>query len=270
MVSIKEIFIYPIKGCGGIRVEHWPLDGKGLLHDRQWMLIDEHHRFVSQRELPQMALLQVSQQESFWKIMYPGATDHLLLPMDPLNGNPQQVTIWDDEVTAFTYSEVADSFFSHVLKRPVELVFFGAQSHRRVDPRFSPTEHQTRFSDGYPVLILGTASLSHLNTLLTDPIHYNRFRPNIVLQTEVAHIEDQWLSLQHADFALELVKPCARCVVTTIDQITAQKSPEPLKTLSTYRKFGQKINFGMNALVELKQPQAAIRIGQELLAAERQ
>ncbi len=270
MVSIKEIFIYPIKGCGGIRVEQWPIEGKGLRHDRQWMLIDEHHRFVSQREITQMALLQVCLQDSHWKVMDPRSDNHLLLPMDPQHGSAKQVTIWDDEVTAFTYSAEANSFFSEILGIPLELVFFGADSQRRVDPRYNTAEHQTRFSDGYPVLVLGTASLTHLNTLLPEPISYNRFRPNVVVHTEIPHIEDHWLRLQHEDVTFELVKPCSRCVVTTIDQKTAQKSPEPLKTLSSYRKFEQKINFGMNALVDIQQPQASICIGQELRPVERQ
>ena len=99
------------------------MDGKGLRHDRQWMLIDEHHRFVSQREIPLMALLQVCLQDSHWKVMDPKSDNHLLLPMDPQHGSAKQVTIWDDEVTAFTYSAEANSFFSDILGRPLELVF---------------------------------------------------------------------------------------------------------------------------------------------------
>jgi uncharacterized protein len=261
VVSISHLFIYPIKGCGGVAVQQWPLERTGLRHDREWMLIDEHDRFISQREEPKMALCRISQHTDGWHIRFDESVNTLKLPFKPEVGMPISVRIWDDQVEGITGWSESDSFFSNAIGRDVRLVYFSTQGHRRVDPRFATQPHFTFFSDGYPILLAGSASLDLLNSKLPVPIDWDRFRPNIVVQTLEAHIEDQWTSLAHQHFQLLLVKPCARCVVTTIDQRTALSGKEPLRTLAGYRQKENKILFGMNTLIASMQPEAHLRVG---------
>lgn len=264
MVSISQLFVYPIKGCAGLAVNDWPLDRTGLRHDRQWMLIDEDHRFVSQREVPSLALCRIALIATGWRIRFDGASQEITIPFVPNDGHTALVRIWDDHVQAITGWPMWDSFFSQALGKKVQLAFFDATSQRRVDPRFAKQPHYTFFSDGYPLLLLGSASLAYLNTQLDASIDWDRFRPNIVVETLEPHIEDNWPFLLHEQYQLHLVKPCARCVVTTIDQNTAQPGKEPLRTLARYRQRENKILFGMNTLVHEQHEDAVVCIGDQL------
>ncbi len=264
MVSISHLFVYPIKGCSGLAVDAWPLEYTGLRHDRQWMLIDEYGRFISQREVAALALCRIGLHPEGWHIRFDTMHQTILLPREWRSTASIEVQVWDDRVTAMLGRLEWDAFFSEALGRKVQLVFFSPDSSRRVDTRFAPLPHYTFFSDGYPLLTLGSASLDHLNQKLTEPIGWDRFRPNIVVQTEIPHTEDSWSHLVHNDYRLQLVKPCARCVVTTIDQKNGQRGKEPLLTLSRYRQRENKIYFGVNTLVETAISKPWIRVGDEL------
>jgi uncharacterized protein len=264
VVSITSLFIYPIKGCRGIEVSQWPLDSKGLRHDRQWMFVDALGRFVSQRECSQLAHLHVAATETGWSLTYANETTGIELPLLPAHSITEKALIWEDEVQVMHYSQEVDDDLSSRIGMELRLMFLPDSSQRVVDPNYCPDVYHTRLSDGFPILILGTASLELLNQKLSQPIGWDRFRPNIVVKSTVAHEEDNWHSLGHTHYTFRLVKPCARCVVTTIDQVLGTRGDEPLRTLSTYRKFGNKILFGMNALPDLHGDITMLRIGDAL------
>jgi uncharacterized protein YcbX len=260
-LSVSELWIYPIKSLGGIQVSQASISDRGLLYDRRWMLVDESGRFLSQREFPNLALLQVSLQadslEVFvknqleWKIQVPFLENDLSL----------KVEVWEDVCEAWQYPDAINDFFSDYLHQKVSLVYMPDNSKRQVESKYAKNGEITSFSDGYPFLLIGQASLDDLNEKLSEPIPMNRFRPNIVFEGGKAFEEDTWLSFSIAETDFFCAKPCARCVVTTISQETALQGKEPLRTLSTYRKFGNKILFGQNLL---HQGKGVIEVGDKI------
>ena len=253
---ITEITIYPIKSLGGISLQSAIVEDRGLQHDRRWVLADEDNRFMTQRENESMALIEVKLTDEglqVWHRMKKIAP--LLIPFDPqtvAGGEPhsQQITIWDDVVSAISVSDEADAWFSMILGKKCRLFYQPDESIRLTDPKYSITkEEHTSFSDGYPILIIGQASLDNLNERLEEKMSMKRFRTNIVFSGGQAHEEDNWNYFSAGTAKFVGVKPCARCVMTTINPETAVKGKEPLRTLSEYRKVGNKILFGQNLLV---------------------
>lgn len=251
--QIADIFVYPIKSLGGFSVKEWPVLGEGLAHDRQWMLVDESGNFLTQRNLPEMALLKIRAfgfDANSFEVYSSKTLRQITIPIYLNQKSAKKVQVWDDVVNAFYYPEEVNNWFSNELGFPCFLVKKDEDYIRQVDRKYAAENTSTGFSDGYPILVVSEASLDDLNKRLEQSVPMNRFRPNIVLKGTTAFHEDVSIGLKMSEVELNLVKPCARCVVTTINQDTAQKSPEPLRTLSTYRAIENKILFGMNALVK--------------------
>lgn len=248
---ITDLFIYPIKSLGGIRLDASMVGDMGLLHDRRWVLIDENNRFITQREIPQLAFLATEITEDQLKVYDKrDRSDYLLLDLFPQTGETTSVQIWDDVCEAILISEIANSWFSKKLGMPARLAYMPSTTKRLVDTSYAKEGEVTGFSDGYPILLIGSASLDNLNTRLEIPVGMDRFRPNIVFTGGSPYEEDLINEIKINDVILLGVKPCARCIMTTTNQETAERSKEPLYTLSTYRKQNNKVNFGQNVLAK--------------------
>jgi uncharacterized protein YcbX len=248
MLTVSELYIYPVKSLGGISVPSALLSDRGFENDRRWMLVDANHRFLSQRELPQMALLKVQLHERGLMIRSENSDQSpLLVPAEPA-GESCKVSVWDDECDAQWVDYKADEWLSQMLSFPCRLVYMPDTSRRLVDPTYAHRQEVTSFADAFPLLVIGQASLDDLNARLPSPLPMDRFRPNIVFRGGTAFQEDEMKHFQIAGISFFGVKPCARCVITTIDQKTSQKSKEPLRTLNGYRSRNNKIYFGQNLL----------------------
>ncbi|WP_221394225.1 MOSC domain-containing protein [Dyadobacter sp. NIV53] len=248
-MTLSEIWIYPVKSLSGIRLTHAEVEEKGLKYDRRWMIIDENGVFVTQRSFHKMALIDVELLSDSLVLSYrPENNNQISVPFQPISANPLTVTIWDDETDALTVSDEADKWLSDVLERNVRLVIMPESAERKADPRYAKNEENVSFADGFPFLIISQASLDQLNSRLAEPIEMKRFRPNFVVTGTTPHEEDGWKSVQIGNIQFDIVKPCARCVLTTVDPETGGKGPEPLKTLATYRRVNNKILFGQNVV----------------------
>jgi uncharacterized protein len=255
MLKLSEIYIYPIKSLGGILLNTANITTRGLENDRRFMLIDENGRFLSQREYPQLAIFQTEIEAESLKITNKknGSTLQISLQYS-LNHKVTQslnVQIWDDETSAIEVSQEASDWFTQALGIPTRLVYMHEESLRKTDAQYSLTgEEITSFSDGYPILIIGQSSLDDLNNRLENPVNINRFRPNFVFTDGEPFEEDAWHEFTVGIVSFFGVKPCARCIMTTIDQETGEKKgKEPLLTLNKYRKAGNRILFGQNVLI---------------------
>lgn len=247
MLTISEINIYPIKSLGGISLNAAEVTDRGLKYDRRWMLVDENNRFLTQREHPQMALLKVNiKSEGLLVAHY--LKGQVVIPLEPNHNTGQQVVIWDDTCKGVFVSDDLDSWFSDVLGFKCRLVHMPEDTHREIDQRYAPKGLITSFSDAYPFLIIGQASLDDLNGRLAEPLPMDRFRPNIVFTGGEPFEEDLMDHISIADIDFYGVKLCARCVMTTVNQQTAVKGKEPLKTLASYRFKNNKILFGQNLI----------------------
>ena len=247
MAILSQIYVYPVKSLRGFQVPQWPVDHKGLLFDRKWMLIDADAQFLSQRRLPKMALIQTRIVGNHLVLSAPKKAD-LLIPLETTDGEELQVTVWNDGCLAKTCSDAADAWLSHFLEVDCRLVYQAEQDIRRVDPRFAAASDQTAFSDGFPFLIVSENSLLELNRAMGLQLEMERFRPNLVIGDCEGYAEDSWrrITINHIEFRLP--KPCSRCQVPTIDPQTAETGKEPLTTLSRLRKWQNKVYFGQNAL----------------------
>lgn len=255
-MQISEINIYPIKSLGGISLNEAVVEEKGLKYDRRWMLVDDNGRFFTQREFPQMATLKVSLESNDLKIS--NGNDSLLIPFsENEDGEEIEVVVWNSKLTARTAKNDINEWFSDALQTNCRLVQMNKNSKRPVNPNYAVhTDQDTvSFADGYPFLLIGESSLDDLNSRLENPLPMNRFRPNFVVKGADPFAEDNWKKIKIGNEIFYIVKPCERCVMTTVNQDKGvSEGKEPLKTLATYRlvkKDGEsKILFGQNLIAE--------------------
>jgi uncharacterized protein len=262
MMQISQLFIYPVKSLGGIAKQSVEITSTGFKHDRRWMLVDEKNLFLTQRTHPQMALLQTAETEKGITVFYKqNPQESIIIPFENDYSKKLMVTVWDDVCEAVEVNENLNKWFSAMLHINCKLVYMPDDTKRLVDKRYATNDEVTSFSDGYPILMIGQSALDNLNRQLTETLPMERFRPNIVFTGGHAHIEDEMAAFSIGETNFLGVKPCARCVMITINQQTAQGGKEPLKTLSTYRQKNNKIYFGQNVL---QQQNGNINVGNEI------
>ena len=259
-VSIAGLYVHPVKSCARIEVERALVTETGLEWDRQWMVVDEHGEFVSQREEPRLALVRPTLRASDLALRAPGMLA-LHLALDAIE-REATVQIWSDSVRAGDMGDLAAQWFSDFLGRPVRLARFDPEFERPSDPRWTGgTRALTAFADAFALLVVSSASLAELNRRLagrgTATVQSDRFRPNLVLDGLASHDED-WIDRITFDTAdgpvvLRLVKPCARCSIPDVDPQRGVPDHAVGAELAAYRadpRLDGKITFGMNAIVE--------------------
>src|SRR6478609_1357283 len=256
---IERLFVYPIKSCAGVELREAVLTETGLDLDRAWMVVDEQGVFVTQRELPRMALVKPQLKLHEVVLRAPGMLA-LHLAIDTVEA-PVRVRVWDDEVPAFDMGDIAAQWFTDFLGRKLRLVRFDPDHRRLSNAKWTQgAEALNQFSDGFPLLVVGTASLDQLNAKLAAaghaPVGIERFRPNLVLDGLEAHDEDRLdlIRIETAEGEVQLrpVKPCPRCPIPNIDPATAAIDPAIGDTLRTYRSnelLNGAMSFGMNLVI---------------------
>ena len=244
-LKLTQIWIFPIKSLGGISLPTAKVFEKGLQYDRRWMLVDEEGKFMTQRVHPRMALFKLSLDKDQLIVTHLKSVLRLSLERKTFS-NPMQVTIWNDTVSACEVDPFYSKWFSDLLGITCKLVYFPEENARPVDPAFKVNDEHVSLADAYPFLIIGQSSLDDLNSRLKEQLPINRFRPNFVFTGGDPYEEDLWRNFTIGSTRFVGVKQCARCAIPTINQDTAEKGIEPLKTLATYRKRDNKIYFGQN------------------------
>lgn len=280
MPVISELVLYPIKSCAGISVRQAILTTAGLsvdnVYDREWMVVDEQGQFLTQREYPRLALVTPRIKLDTIELRAPGML-RLEIPLDlpaPENEVLREVKLWDDTVLAYDCDETTATWFSQVIGAPCRLVRFHASAKRFASTRWTGgVEAPTLFADGYPVLVIGSASLADLNGKLAaagrDPLPMDRFRPNVVVDGMEPYEEDYVDTFSMGAAALKPVKPCPRCPIPSVDQATGVPGPDPLDILQSYRKKPQlddAVCFGMNCIVTAGEGERLF-VGQQVEAA---
>lgn len=258
---LSEIYIYPIKSLGGISLGEAWMEARGLQYDRRWMLIDPEGVFITQRKHPLLSLLKVSLTETQITVQQTTTGKQISFGLDEQLQLPIAVNIWDDYCNAFEVNVAVSLWFTEVLQMPVRLVKMPEFERREVDHRYALKQEIVSFADGYPTLLIGQSSLNGLNERLAKPVLMNRFRPNLVFTGGDPHIEDSFRDFSIGEIHFSAVKPCARCVLIAVNQESAVKSAEPLKTLATYRTINKKVMFGQNLL---HHGNGILRVGDEL------
>ena len=265
-LTLSEIWIYPVKSLGGIRLETATVRRKGLQFDRRWMLVDANGVALTQRVHPEMALFKprIANEQLAIEYRKPGqsvSTAVVRLSSQPW-GPALTAHVWEDQVHVHEVDPSISEWFSNLLNIRCRLVAFPEKNPRPVDTRYSVAGDHVSLADAYPFMIIGQKSLDDLNGRLAEPVPMNRFRPNFVYTGGSAFAEDTWKDISIGSLRFVAVKKCDRCVLTTVNQETGVKGIEPLKTLSGYRKAGNKVYFGQN-MVALDE--GSLSVGQRII-----
>jgi uncharacterized protein YcbX len=272
--AIARLFVYPVKSCAGIEVQQALLTETGLDLDRAWMVVDAHGVFLTQRELPRMALIRPQLKSEEMVLRAPGMLA-LHVAIDAVEA-PATVTVWRDTVPAWDMGAVAAQWFTDFLGQPCRLVRFDPEHQRLSSTAWTGgVSALNQFADGFPILVASEASMEELNRRLVASGHaavgIDRFRPNVVLSGLDAHDEDRVDLIRvdggaEGEMHLQPVKPCARCPIPNIDPATAEVHPAVSDTLWIYRKdrrLDGAITFGMNAIIRQGVGQW-LRVGQRI------
>ena len=246
MPALSEIIIYPVKSFAGSQLTETVLDRFGPAGDRRWLVVDAAGRFLSQREIPAMALFAATVTAGGLRLSHAGEDIDVPRPTGPAD---TPVQIWRDPVQACDAGAGAAAWLSERLGAPCRLVYMPDTCRRPVDRRYATAGQTVSFADNFPLLLIAQASLDDLNRRLRQPVPMNRFRPNLVVTGCAPHAEDNWRLIQIGDVVLDVAKPCTRCVIPSIDQATAAADSEILRVLASYRRGeDRQTRFGQNLL----------------------
>ena len=249
MLRLSALYRYPLKSGKAESLQHIGLDKLGLDGDRRWMLVDE----ASGRFLTQRAVAKMSQLSALWSssgglsLSSPG-----YVPLDVAlpagDAALRGVTIWRDTLRVPDAGDEAAAWVSDFIGKPTRLVHIPLERARTTEAGYGRDDDQVAFADGYPLLLIGQASLDDLSQRIGRPMEMLRFRPNRVIEGSAAFAEDGWKRLRIGDVEFRAVKPCSRCILTTIDPHTGERSAdrEPFATLEAYRKTENGAIFGQN------------------------
>ena len=243
---VKELYIYPIKSLAGISVESAQAEEMGFENDRRWMLIDEENQLITQREHPELSQFYPQIKGDEMEILHNDSV-HKFLIGESLD-EPIFSKVWDDESKVVEVNKATSRWFSKELGFGCKLVKIINKGDRKHNSSRLNQTLDVSLADAYPYLLIGSESLDQLNEKLKEKITMQRFRPNIVISTVVAHEEDFFDIFQIGNLKFKNAKPCGRCVMVNNNPQTASVSKEPLKTLSTYRTSNNNVYFGTNIL----------------------
>lgn len=258
MTRIAALYIHPVKSLHRIDVAALNLEPWGPRGDRRWLVVSPEGKFMTQRQYPAMARIITALEGENLYLSGGTATPLMLVPPGP-NAPLALVSVWKDrDIEARDAGDAAAEWVSTFLETPCRLVYMAAPERARPAAFGSVS-----FADGFPLLVTNTASLTDLNERLDQPVPMERFRPNIVVESETPWAEDTWRILKIGSVELELVKPCSRCIVTTIDQETGTipVAREPLRTMTGFRHQPGGVMFGQNAIIRRG---GAIRLGDQI------
>ncbi|MFZ1222459.1 MAG: MOSC N-terminal beta barrel domain-containing protein [Dokdonella sp.] len=262
---LVHINIFPVKSCSPLTVAHADVERRGLRGDRRWMIVDAGGKFVSARKQPRMLLIRAEFAGDSLVLDAPGMPRlHLRAAADSAGS---RVTVWGDEVVGWPAGAGADAWITGYLGFSACFVFMPEECVRPVDPAYARPGDEVSFADGFPLLLISQAALDQLNVRLAAPVPMLRFRPSVVVANTTAHAEDGWRAIRIGEVAFDVVKPCVRCVLTTVDPATGTFDPtgEPLRTLVSYRRGAKGVTFGQNLI---PRGRGTIRIGDAISIIE--
>ncbi len=251
-IRVTGLFRYPIKSCRGQAIATADFDARGIAHDREFVVVDASGKFLTQRQIPRMALIAPEVVAGGLRVSAPGMAPVTFERV--VEGDRIWVEIWKDQAVGVDQGDAIAGWLSDFLGTPVRLARMADGHVRQVDQTYARPEDQTGFSDGYPLLLVAEESLIELNRRLAGrgeaTLPMDRFRPNIVVAGGgVPNDEDAWGEIRiggAGGMTLNGVKLCARCAITTTDQQTAETGKEPLRTFAGYRRFPRGVMFGQN------------------------
>lgn len=260
--TLSHIHTFPLKSGAPLMHDVASVEARGIAGDRRWMVIDANGKFVTGRQQSRLTLVHARPQPAG---SYDTASDGAALVLDApgmptlrveaaLDGARVQTDVWGTAVAPLLAPAEAHAWLSTFLGMPCRLVYMDTKCIRAVkamyDGRYGRDDDVVSLADGFPVLLISQAALDQLNGKLARPVPMLRFRPNLVVAGTAPHAEDGWKRVRIGACEFDVVKPCTRCVFTTVDFERGERDPggEPLRTLTTYRRTPDGVTFGQNLI----------------------
>ena len=258
---LSALHIFPVKSCAPLPLASATVEPRGLRDDRRWIVTDETGKFLTGRQHPRLTLLHAVPDRDALVVTADGMPPLRLAP--PETGRRFEVTVWANTVAALSAGFTADAWISLFLGVPARLAYMDDACARPVAREYSREGDEVSFADAFPLLVISAAALDALNAKLATPVSMLRFRPNLVVANTAPHAEDGWRRMRIGGVEFDLVKPCSRCVFTTVDFEKGEFDPggEPLKTLITYRRGERGVTFGQNVIARST---GTLRVGDEV------
>lgn len=261
--NLSNINVFPVKSIAGISLSSAQVEKQGLQCDRRFMVASLDGKMITARTHPQMVKIKAIIEPDGLVLCYPGLID-LHFTFDELEMKEVDTTVWSDAFTAYSTTEEANQWFTSILGTDAQLLFSGEQSNRMREK----IQTNVSFADGYPLLVISEASLAELNKRSSSHHTMAQFRTNLVVSGSEAFIEDSWKHIRIGEVEFEVIKPCQRCILTTVNPNTAQYHPnkEPLKTFSTFRADDSgNVYFGQNLIAK---NEGTIKVGDKIEVLE--
>jgi uncharacterized protein YcbX len=228
-----------------VRLERALVTDRGLRDDRRFMVVDEHGRFLTQRELPAMARVRPDLEGDVLTLRAPDRAP-LRVPREP-EGTACEVVVWSDRCAAIDSGDDAARWLTDVLGRPARLVHMPSSTRRAADPGHARAGDLVSFADGFPFLLTTDTSLAAVNAALDAPVDVRRFRPNLVVSGAPAPFaEDGWAEVGIGPVRFYPRKPCSRCAIVDVDPDAGARAPGVLGALATLHREGSRVFFGQN------------------------
>ena len=246
--TISALHIFPVKSCAPLVLDSATVEPRGLRHDRRWIVTDANGKFLTGRQHPRLTLLHAMPDGDAIALSAPGMPP---LRLDaPSSGARVDVVVWSNTVAALPAGDVAHAWISAFLGMPARFAYMDDACARPVNPDYAKPGDEVSFADAFPLLLISQGALDALNEKLATPVPMLRFRPNFVVANTAPHAEDGWKRVRVGEVEFDIVKPCSRCVFTTVDFERGEFDPsgEPLKTLTTYRRGERGVTFGQNVI----------------------
>lgn len=250
-MQLSSLYRYPLKSAQGRALERADISRLGVVGDRRWMLVDASSgRFLSQRELPGITWITAEWNNQDGLTLTAKGQPPQDVAVPDADSDLRSVTVWGDDMQVPDAGDEAAAWCSALLQRDCRLVHVPETRARQVDQRYAREDDRVAFADGFPLLLIGQSSLDDLSERVGRPMSMRQFRPNLVVAGALPYAEDEWKTIRIGDVILDVVKPCSRCVMITLDPDTGERHAdrEPWPTLMRYRKGEKGIYFGQNLI----------------------
>jgi len=248
--ALASIHIYPLKSGAPLALKSSAVETRGLARDRRWMAVDADGKFLTGREHARLTLIRALPNADGSLHLDAPATSGIRVPVPDTHGRRIATAVWDNPVAPLLADETTNAWLGKFLGKPARLVYMDAECVRAVDAKYARAGDEVSFADGFPLLLISQAALDLLNSKLAVPVTMLRFRPNLVVAGSEPHAEDGWKRIRVGEVEFDVVKPCVRCVFTTVDFERGKRDPsgEPLRTLIGYRRGEKGVTFGQNLI----------------------
>jgi uncharacterized protein YcbX len=248
-LKVSQINFYPVKSCAGLSPLSCKVVDTGFEHDREWMIVDEIGNFITQRQYSKLALVKTTLIENGVRLEAPDMTV-IDVPII-LEGVRIETEVWGNKCVGIDQGQAISNWLSKFIGKNCKLIRMAPDFKRSIKEKYKiKGDEITGFADAFSFLLISEESLNDLNSKLNEKLPMNRFRPNIVISGGIPYQEDSWKKIKIGEMIFHIVKPCARCEITTVNQSTGEKGNEPLETLGTYRTKPKGVMFGQNLVHE--------------------